>query len=88
MSTGGGCEAVVTARARCRWAKFKECGELLYERRLTIKLKLAVYKRYVRPAIIYGSKVWCLRKQDGNLAKDREIHGEEYSTKTEQEVKI
>ena len=26
VSAGGGCEAAVIARARCRWVKFRECG--------------------------------------------------------------
>ena len=50
VSTGGGCEAAVTARTRCGWIKCRECGELLYGRRFPLKLKGAVYKRYVRPA--------------------------------------
>ena len=29
VSAGGGCEAAVTARARCGWVEFRECGELL-----------------------------------------------------------
>ena len=39
VSSGGGCEAVVSARARCGWVKFKECGELLYGRRFHLKQK-------------------------------------------------
>ena len=31
VSAGEGCEAAVTARTRCGWVKFKECGELLYQ---------------------------------------------------------
>ena len=27
--SGGGCEAAVTARTRCEWLKFRECGALL-----------------------------------------------------------
>ena len=27
VSTGGGCEAAVTARTRCGWAKLSDCGE-------------------------------------------------------------
>ena len=27
VSAGGGCEAAVTARTRCGWAKIRECGE-------------------------------------------------------------
>ena len=30
VSAGGGCEADVTARTRCWWIMFRECGELLY----------------------------------------------------------
>ena len=29
VSAGGGCEADVTARTRCRWVMYMECGELL-----------------------------------------------------------
>ena len=74
MSAGGGCEAAVTAR-RCGCAKLMECCEALYER-FPPKLKGAVYKSYVRPAILHGSKAWRLEERDGNLTKDREIHGD------------
>ena len=56
VSAGGGCEAAVTARSRCGWVKFRECGELLYSRRFPLRLKGAVYKSYVRPAILYVSE--------------------------------
>ena len=49
-------EAGVIARKRCEWVKFMECGELLYERRFTLRLKGAVYESYVRPAILYESE--------------------------------
>ena len=51
VSAGGGCEAVVTARTRCGWAKLRECGVLLYGRRFTKKLKGAVYNSYIRTAV-------------------------------------
>ena len=50
MSAGGGCEAAVTARTRCGWAKLRGCSELLHSRMIPLKLKGAVYKSYVRPA--------------------------------------
>ena len=62
VSAGGGCEDVVTARTRCGWAKSRECSELLYGRRFRLKLKMAVYNRYLRPAILYGSEAWCLKE--------------------------
>ena len=59
VSAGGGCEATVTARMGCGWVKFTECGELLYSRRFLLRLKGAVYRSYVRPAILYGGEAWC-----------------------------
>ena len=44
VSAGGGCVAVVTARTRCGWVKFRECGELLDGRRFPLRLKGAVYR--------------------------------------------
>ena len=38
VSVGGGCKAAVAARTRCRWVKFRECGELLYGRRFPLRL--------------------------------------------------
>ena len=39
LSAGGGCVAAMTAKTRCRWVKFRECGELLYGRCFPLKLK-------------------------------------------------
>ena len=47
VCAGGGCQVAVTARARCGWAKFRECDELLYGRRFPLWLKGAVYGSYV-----------------------------------------
>ena len=71
MRTGGGCEAAVTARTRCGWIKFMECGELLHSDRSHQNLKATIYKNYVRPANMVPEG-----KRDGNFTKDREIHGE------------
>ena len=51
VNAGGGCEAAVTDRTRCGWVKHRECGESLYGRML-LRLKGAVYGRYVRLAIL------------------------------------
>ena len=56
VSAGGGYEVAVTARTRYGWCRFRECGELLYCRIFPLKLKGAVYKRYLRPAFLYGSE--------------------------------
>ena len=63
----------MTAKTRYGWETFRECSELLYSR-FPLKLKGAVYKSYVRPAILNGSEAYCL--------KESEIHSEsnEWST--------
>ena len=53
----------MTAR-RCGWLNFWVCGELLYEKWFSLELKGAVYKIYIRPAILYGSESWCLKERD------------------------
>ena len=63
MSESGACEVAVTGRTRCRWPKFRECGELLCGR-LPPKLKGAIYRNYARLAILYGSEVWCLKQSE------------------------
>ena len=42
----------MTARTRCGWAMFRDCGELLYGRRFPLRLNGAVNTSYVRPAIL------------------------------------
>ena len=56
VNSSGGCKAAVTARARTRWLKFKECGELLNSKRFLLKIKEMVYQSFVRSAMLYGSE--------------------------------
>ena len=37
---------------------------MLYGKRFPLKLKGAVYKSYVRPAILHESEAWCLKESD------------------------
>ena len=41
-----------------------ECDELLNGSRFPLKLKGAVYRNYVRPAILYGREAWCLEESE------------------------
>ena len=63
VSACGGCETAVTARTRCTWVEFRECGELLHGR-FPPTQKGAVYKNYVWPAMLYGSEMWCLKESE------------------------
>ena len=55
------CEAAVTIRTRCVLVSSRECGELLYGKFPT-KLKKVIYKRYAKPAMMYGSEACCLKE--------------------------
>ena len=56
LNTSGESEAVVTARMRIGWIKFRECGELLYGRKFLLEMKGRIYQNCVRSAILYGSE--------------------------------
>ena len=54
----------VTARTRIGWIKFRECGELLYGRKFSLKMIGRIYQSCVRLANLYGSETWCLRENE------------------------
>ena len=68
MSAGGGCEAAVTVRTRCGWAKLRG---LLCGRRCPLKLK-GLFISHIGTAILYGCEAWYLKKGDGNISKNRD----------------
>ena len=64
VSDGGGCEAAVTARTRCMWVKFRECGVLLYGRRFPLRLN----GQFIR--VIYGQQYY-MKMRHGARKKER-----------------
>ena len=52
LNASGGSEA---ARTGIGWIKFRECRELLYGRKISLKIKERIYKSCVRSAMLYGS---------------------------------
>ena len=73
LSADGGCEGALTARIRCGWVKFTGCHKLLYESRFPLRLKGAVYKHYVRPAILYEWEPWCLKENEIGILQSTKI---------------
>ena len=66
LNDSGGCEAAVTAKTRVGYKKFRECDEMLFGKRFSLQKKGKIYKSYksyLRSAMLYGSKMWCLRKR-------------------------
>ena len=64
LNASGGSEVAVTARTRIGWTKFRQCGELLYGRKFSSKIKERIYQSCVRSAMLCGSKTWCLREHE------------------------
>ena len=72
---------------------------MLYGRKFPLLLKGAVYKSYVRLAILYGSEAWCMKESE-NLKEMRKLEfceGQkdqwlvqcvECSSKTEKDLRI
>ena len=56
----------MTARTICWSVKLRE---LLYGRRFPLRLKGAVYKSYIRPAILHGSETWCLNESEMRILR-------------------
>ena len=52
--------------------KFRECGELLYERKFLLKMKGRIYQSCVRSTMLYGSETWCLRENERAILRRTE----------------
>ena len=76
VSAGGGCEAAFTTRTRCGWAMSTRCAKKLHGK-LSPNTENSCFKEPCKAnnTLWKGSMV-LQRKQDGNSAKDKEIHGE------------
>ena len=48
LNASEGCEAAVTARTRLGWKKFRECREILFRKRFSLRMKGKICKSYVR----------------------------------------
>ena len=58
LKVSGGSKAAITARTRIEWLKFRECGELFYGRKFSLKTKGRIYQSCIRSAMPYGSETW------------------------------
>ena len=62
LNASGRCEAAVTGKTRMGWKKFRQCSEILFEKRFSLRMKGKIYKSYVRSAMLYGSEMWYLKE--------------------------
>lgn len=57
-------ESDIQNRIQTAWMKWRSLSGVLCDSRMPIKIKGNVYKRAVRPALLYGSECWPMRKSD------------------------
>ena len=72
LNANGGCEAVVTARTRIGWMKFRKCSEIVKGSRFSLKMEGKVCKSCVRSTMLCGSEAWCLRGKEMAISRRTE----------------
>ena len=60
----GGCGKDVDRRIKGAWSRWRDLSGVIYDKKVPMKLKSNLYKTVVRPAMVYGSECWALRKQE------------------------
>ena len=60
----GGCGKDVDGRIKVAWSRWRDLSGVIYDKKVPMKLKSKLYKTVVRPAMVYGSECWALRKQE------------------------
>ena len=64
IAGSGGCGKDVDGRIKVAWSRWRDLSGVIYDKKVPMKLKSKMYKTVVRPAMIYGSECWALRKQE------------------------
>ena len=74
FDTNRGAEKDVNNRVKIAWSKWTETTGVMCDRNIPTKLKDKVYKRAIKPAMVYGAECWAVRKKEG-----RKLHTTEMS---------
>ena len=60
----GWCGKDVDGRIKVAWSRWRDLSGVMYDKKVPTKLKSMLYKTVVRPAMVYVSECWALRKQE------------------------
>ncbi|EPB70089.1 hypothetical protein ANCCEY_10810 [Ancylostoma ceylanicum] len=71
LSADGTMDAAVRGRIKCAWLKWRESTGILCDRRCSRVLKGKIYRRVVRPTLMYGSECWPLSKTHERMLNTR-----------------
>ncbi|XP_045492918.1 uncharacterized protein LOC123700390 [Colias croceus] len=69
ISSDANIDADVTHRINVAWQKWRSLTGVLCDPKMPIKTKGKVYKTAVRPALMYGSECWAIKK-----AQEQRVH--------------
>ncbi len=73
FTSEGGSQDDVNNRIRIGLMKWKEASGVMCDRKMPVKLKDKFFKTMIRPAMIYGSGCWSVKKKDENKLNSAEI---------------
>ena len=62
MAENADLDAEMTHRIQSGWKNWKRVSGILYDRRISLRVKGKVYKTVVRPTIMYGAEKWTVNK--------------------------
>ena len=62
VSKDGSIDEEVRCRLQAAWNNWKRTSGVLCDRRISARVKGKVYKAVVRPALLYGSETWAMKK--------------------------
>ena len=62
VSKDGSIDVEVRCRVQVAWNNWKRTSGVLCDRRISARVKGKVYKAVVRPALLYGSETWAMKK--------------------------
>ena len=60
----GGCGKDVDGRIKVAWSRWRDLSGVIYDKKVPMNRINKLHRTVVRPAMVYGSECWALRKQE------------------------
>ena len=73
LADDGELDAKVTHRVQSGWKNLKRVSGVLCDRIMNVTIKGKVYRTVARPALMYGSETWALKKAQENKLEVAEM---------------
>ena len=51
----------VNLRVHAAWSSWRKLTRVLYDRKISLRLKAKIYETIIRPALTYGSECWAMK---------------------------